>query len=122
MEPEVLARLEGRHILTEDVTTVLRHAADNGFLDRRSGHYLTSWRPSRVTYWVEYAPEGDGFRVYDAYSHRMVVPGTGNADEAADKAGGTDTGGRGFQASFRPAAERSGAMPARPASGAEVKS
>ena len=71
---------------------------------------------------MEYAPEGDGFRVYDAYSHRMVVPGTGNADEAADKAGGTDTGGRGFQASFRPAAERSGAMPARPASGAEVKS
>lgn len=125
LEPEVLARLEGQHILREDVARVLRQAAGNGFLDRRSGHYLTSWRPSRVTYWVEYAPEGDGFRVYDAYSHRMVVPGTGNSDEAAASASETDTGGRGFQSSFRPAAERSGAAPGRTSGGScgtEVKS
>lgn len=121
LEPEVLARLEGQHILREDVARVLRHAAADGFLDRRTGHFLASWRPSRVTYWVEYGPEGDGFRIYDAYSHRMVVPGTGNADEAAGKAGETDTGGRGFQSSFRPAAERSGASPGRSFSEPEVK-
>ena len=90
--PDLLERLEGRHILLEDMLRVIREAeaAGTAFQDRRSGHFLASWRPSRVTYWVEYAvedgPEGRVFIVHDAYSHRMIVPGTGNVSESMDEA------------------------------------
>lgn len=90
--PELLEKLEGRHILREDILRVIREAegAQTAFKDRLSGRFLASWRPSRVTYWVEYAvEEGAGKRVFvvhDAYSHRMIVPGTGNVTESMDDA------------------------------------
>ncbi len=90
--PELLEKLEGRHILREDILRVIHEAesAKTAFIDRQSGHFLASWRPSRVTYWVEYAveesPEGRAFIVHDAYSHRMIVPGTGNVSESMDDA------------------------------------
>ncbi len=90
ISPELLEKLEGRHILKEDILRVIYEAEQNktAFLDRQSGHLLASWRPSRVTYWVEYSvderPEGRVFTVHDAYSHRMIVPGTGNVSESMD--------------------------------------
>ena len=32
-------------------------------------------RIGNITCWVEYAPEGDGYRVYRAYTHRMDIEG-----------------------------------------------
>jgi glutamate synthase (NADPH/NADH) small chain len=77
---EVRARLEERLILVEDIQQVIEFAERAGarFLDADTGRYLASHRPASVTYWVEYSPQGDGFVVHNAYSHRMLVGrGTG---------------------------------------------
>jgi len=72
---EVAALMEERRILREDVQKVIHHAGETGgrLRSRASGRYLASFRPSQVTYWVEYSPEGRGFRVHNAYFHRMEL-------------------------------------------------
>lgn len=72
---EVRARLEERHILDEDLRRVLYHAEQTGarFFNRASGHWLASFRPTAVTYWVEYVPQDDGYLIVNAYSHRMQI-------------------------------------------------
>lgn len=72
---EVQARLEERLILVEDIQRVIDHAERTGKKLRRpdSGHVLAYFKPTAVTYWVEYAPIGDAFAVYNAYSHRMEI-------------------------------------------------
>lgn len=76
--PDVLERMEERHILREDAVRAVRHAEATGdrFLNRDNGHFLASLRPVRVTFWVEYAVEEGACIVHDAYCHRMEVPGT----------------------------------------------
>ena len=75
LSDEVLALMEERLILAADVRQVIAHAERSGQKLRapQSGHFLAQHRPHAVTYWVEYAPEADGFRVFNAYSHRMEV-------------------------------------------------
>ena len=55
--PDVLEKMEERHILREDAVRVVRHAEASGdtFLNRDNGHFLASLRPVRVTFWVEYS-------------------------------------------------------------------
>jgi NADPH-dependent glutamate synthase beta subunit-like oxidoreductase len=79
LDDQVRARMEARLILVEDVQRVIAHAERSGrrmVLD--NGHFLASFRPTAVTYWVEYSVDGDSFAVHNAYSHRMeiVVDGT----------------------------------------------
>ena len=76
--PDVLEKMEERHILREDAVRVVRHAEASGdtFLNRDNGHFLASLRPVRVTFWVEYSVEDGVCVVHDAYCHRMEVPGT----------------------------------------------
>jgi hypothetical protein len=71
----VLAQMEERLILATDVQQVIAHAERTGqkLLSAESDHFLAHFRPGAVTYWVEYAPEGDGYTVFGAYSHRMDV-------------------------------------------------
>jgi hypothetical protein len=72
--PEEVGRLmEGRAISREDAEKVIRHAEETGekFVSPANGHSLASYRPGRVTYWVEYSGESHDFIVYTAYSHRM---------------------------------------------------
>jgi len=79
VSPAVRASMEARHILDDDVRRTLAHAATTGraFKNRANGHLLASFTPHRVTYWVEYSPEGGSLRVHAAYSHRMTVAGVG---------------------------------------------
>ena len=72
---DVAALLDERLILVEDIQQVIAYAerTDHKLLNSDTGHYLAHYRPAAVTYWVEYAPEGDVFTVYNAYSHRMEV-------------------------------------------------
>ncbi len=77
LEPEVQDLLEDRHILLDNIKRVITNAEQNGqkMHDPKTGRNLAYYQPVRVTYWVEYAPEDDGFRIFNAYSHRMVLPG-----------------------------------------------
>ena len=45
------------------------------FLEKESGHFVGSWRPRHVTFWVEYAISDEGCVIYDAWCHRMWLPG-----------------------------------------------
>jgi len=75
---EVQARLEQRLILTEDIQRVIEYAERTGrrLFNQDTGHYLAYYKPTSVTYWVEYLPQADGFAIFNAYSHRMEVPGS----------------------------------------------
>ncbi|MBK8900940.1 MAG: FAD-dependent oxidoreductase [Anaerolineaceae bacterium] len=79
LSDEVLAVMEDRLILVEDVQQVIAFAERSGqkLLSPQSGHFLAQYRPNAVTYWVEYLPDGDGagdgYTVFNAYSHRMDV-------------------------------------------------
>ncbi len=77
LEPDVQDLLEDRHILLDNVKRVIFNAEENGqkLHDPNTGHSLGYYQPVRVTYWVEYEPEKDGYRIFNAYSHRMVLPG-----------------------------------------------
>jgi Fe-S oxidoreductase len=74
---EAARLMENRRILRSDVQKVLYHAARTGaqFVHDETGRLLASWRPSTVTYWVEYEPQGDGFMVHRTWCHRMRVKG-----------------------------------------------
>ncbi len=89
---EVRARLEERRILMSDLRQTITEAVTAGrvLVDKSgadSGRLLASFRPRRVTFWVEFLPEGEGYRVLNAWSHRMVVPGAGGVEEAPQTSG-----------------------------------
>lgn len=70
--------MEKRYILRQDVVAAISGIEESGakFLNRENGHFLGSWRPRNVTFWVEYTADADGgFTLVRAWCHRMVVPG-----------------------------------------------
>ena len=75
VSPEVQEHLDARRILADDVRQVIEHAERTGerLCHPVTGHYLASFRPRTATFWVEYAPEGNGYRVHNAYAHRMTA-------------------------------------------------
>jgi glutamate synthase (NADPH/NADH) small chain len=75
---EVRQRLDERLILVEDIQRVIEYAERTGrrLLNRDTGHFLAYFKPHSVTYWVQYLPHDDGFVIFNAYSHRMDVPGS----------------------------------------------
>jgi len=77
LDSETEALLDRRRILKDDVRKVIRYAEKTGrrLYDEEKQHFLAYHKPVRVTYWVAYAPEGSGYRVFTAYSHRMTIPG-----------------------------------------------
>lgn len=83
--PELLERLEERHILLSDVEAAVAgaEATGQGFENLENGHRLGSWRPRQVTFWVEYGREDGGFVLYDAWCHRMCVSGAGGEESDA---------------------------------------
>ena len=81
--PELLAELERKHILRDDVERAVLavEAAKTRFLERQSGQYVGSWRPRNVTFWARYSVNGDGsYTLHDAWCHRMIVPNAGGGD------------------------------------------
>lgn len=78
ISPEVREAMETRQILAEDVALVVAKAEAGGhkFLDRSTGHFLATYRPRRVSFWVLYSMENGKAVIHNAYSHRMMVYGT----------------------------------------------
>ncbi len=75
LAPEVENLLEQRFIRPDEVHQVIAQAQASGrrFVEPDSGHLLAALTIGAVTYWVEYASQGDRFVVHNAYSHRMEV-------------------------------------------------
>ncbi len=74
--PESVRRvMEDSLILSEDVAGVIARAESTGnrLKNAETGHYLAYLQPLKVTYWVEYTPQEDGFLVHNAYSHRLEI-------------------------------------------------
>lgn len=72
---EIKDLMSDRMILEDDLKTVIKQAQETGrrLLNKSNGHFLAHHTPAKVTYWVEYSPHEDGFVIYNAYSHRMLV-------------------------------------------------
>lgn len=77
LSKDVLALMEDRFILKQDVQEAVEGIERTGmkFLERESGHFVGSWRPRNVTFWVEYSLSDEGCVVHDAWCHRMWLPG-----------------------------------------------
>jgi len=75
--PEIRSVLENRLILVEDVQKVIEHAETSSekFVNQENNHILASFKPNLITYWVEYTKVNEEYRIYDAYSHRMMLEG-----------------------------------------------
>ena len=74
---ELKAIMENRLILVEDLQKVIDYAEKSGnkLYNQATGRYLAYYRPVSVTYWVEYSPRGENFKIHNAYSHRMQIVG-----------------------------------------------
>lgn len=75
IEPPVQSLLDERGINEEDLRQVLAFAEREHLFhrSRSTDHQLAYFCPSKVTYWVEYAREEGGVRIFTAYSHRMRI-------------------------------------------------
>ncbi len=74
---EVFRRIDDRRILEDDIRKVIDYAERNGkkLRNNETGNFLACFQPENVTYWVEYSPEGEEFRIHNAYCHRMKIVG-----------------------------------------------
>ncbi len=75
ISPEVQEIIDERLLLVEDLKKVIAQAERTGrrLKNAKTDHYVTYYRPENITYWVEYLPHEDGYKVYNAYSHRMEI-------------------------------------------------
>jgi Fe-S oxidoreductase len=82
---EIAERVDQRLILEEDIRQVVTYAERTGnrFRNPETGHFLAYHRPANVTYWVEYTPAGEGYRIHNAYSHRMEIVMQPKPEEAS---------------------------------------
>lgn len=72
---EITRLIEHRRIMKEDLQKTIHHAETTGekLINPASGRSLASFRPERVTYWVEYTRTGKDYEIHTAYSHRMEM-------------------------------------------------
>lgn len=75
LSPKIQHLMEERRILAEDIKKVIDYGERSGkrFFNAELNHWLASFRPGHITYWVEYSCGEEGFIVHTIYSHRMEV-------------------------------------------------
>lgn len=75
--PTVVYKLNELLILEDDLRKTIDYleATDNKLIDPQSGHFIGHRRLGHMTYWVEYAMDGDVCTVHNAYNHRMHIEG-----------------------------------------------
>ena len=72
--PEARRMMDDRMILVEDVIAVLEDFRLSGEAIRdEDGLCVARRRVGNATFWVKFSPEGEGFLVHRAWSHRMRV-------------------------------------------------
>ncbi len=78
MTEDVRRTADKRRILESDIKRVIDHAETSGrkLHNATSGVYRGYLKFGNVTFWVEYTPVEGGYRVHNAYCHRMNIVGT----------------------------------------------
>ena len=68
-------KISGMRILEEEIIETIVFLESTGRKIRHEGKNTSSGYKEigYMTYWVEYAPVGNAFAVYNAYSHRMEI-------------------------------------------------
>ncbi len=76
---DLAAKMEREFMTEDDVREVIDHAERTGekLMCPPGGRFVAHHRPSLVTYWVEYAPAGEAYEVFNVYSHRMQIADEG---------------------------------------------
>ena len=70
---ELKEQLSRDMILEEDMEEVVAHCEGENRKLLVDGHFLGHKKIQNMTFWAEYAPEGDGFRLLNGYAHRMCL-------------------------------------------------
>jgi hypothetical protein len=72
---ELRSVMERRGVCEEDLRQVISFAesTSNKLMESDSGRLIAHRRIGNITCWAVYVPEGDAFRVLNAYQHRMVI-------------------------------------------------
>ncbi len=80
---ELKAALDADYTLEGDIAKVIEHCEGTGqkIENRADGTFSGHLRIGYRTHWVKYKPEGDGYRVLTAYSHRMNIKGDDDRGE-----------------------------------------
>ena len=75
MEPEVEEKLNRSKILVEDVLSVIRFCETSGrkLKDAETGHTIGYHEIGHMTLWIEYEAAEGGWRLFNAYEHRMKI-------------------------------------------------
>ena len=75
IEEQAEELIQQRMILLSDIRSVISNAESTGkkLKDNETGRFIASGKLGDVTFWVWYTQNEDGYTVYKAYSHRMIV-------------------------------------------------
>jgi len=75
MSLAVEEKLDREKILEDDVIDVISHceSGERYVLDPVTGHRFGYHMIGHMTCWAEYTKEGDGYRLFNAYTHRMKI-------------------------------------------------
>ncbi|MCJ7834081.1 heterodisulfide reductase-related iron-sulfur binding cluster [Cuneatibacter sp. NSJ-177] len=72
--PEVRKKLGREHLIEEEAESAVLFCERTGRrLRMENGNFSGYAMVGRMTYWVEYRPEGSGYRLENAYAHRMEI-------------------------------------------------
>ena len=74
MEETLKHQLSREMILESDMAEVIAWCESTGRkVKNSSGHFIGHTKIQNMTYWAEYQPEGDGYRLFTGYAHRMCL-------------------------------------------------
>ena len=73
IDDELKERLSRDMILEEDMEEVVARCEAEGRKLLVDGYFLGHKKIQNMTFWAEYVPEGDGFRLLNGYAHRMCL-------------------------------------------------
>ncbi len=77
ISPEVMEKLDRQLIVEDDIRETINYceSSDNKIFHPETGCYIGHLRQGYTTYWVSYKVEEAGYRLTNAYSHRINIEG-----------------------------------------------
>jgi len=53
----------------------ISESKEEKLVNRQTGRFVAHSRIGRITCWVEYKPEANGYRIFNVYKHRIEIEG-----------------------------------------------